>query len=81
MKHKPWSDADNSLLKAMQADGASAVRVAAALKRSIKSIAARARMLGAPFPKKRRKRFETPSNLWLHHTPQKILDQDEHGRN
>jgi hypothetical protein len=45
-----WSDADLKKLAAIVADGGTAIRAAAALKRSSMSCKTRARKLGTPFP-------------------------------
>lgn len=45
-----WTEEQETLLIALVADGASPVRAAAALKRNIKAVQAKARSLGKPFP-------------------------------
>jgi hypothetical protein len=45
-----WTQDEDERLKALVAQGASVVKVAAALKRRIISVRARARALGCPFP-------------------------------
>jgi hypothetical protein len=47
---EPWTPLDDERLKAMVAQGASVVRVAAALRRRKGIVRARARKLGCPFP-------------------------------
>jgi hypothetical protein len=57
-KYRPWSDDDIAQLKRLQASGASPVRAAIALKRSIQYVKEKARALGLPFitMRERRKR-------------------------
>jgi hypothetical protein len=79
--NKPWTDKDDSRLKAMAAGGASAIRAAAALHRTLKSIKVRARMLGTSFSSvvsKRRSRPETSSNLWYRPRFQSLFDRDDY---
>jgi hypothetical protein len=45
-----WTKEEDERLKALVAQGASVVKAAAALKRKIVSVRARARTLGCPFP-------------------------------
>jgi hypothetical protein len=51
-RNKPWvwTQDEDDRLRAFVAQGASVVKVAAALKRRIISVRARARALGCPFP-------------------------------
>jgi hypothetical protein len=59
---KSWSDADNELLKALAAAGASPIRAAAKFKRSTISVTTQARKLGVPFLPHRiaRKKWSEP---------------------
>jgi hypothetical protein len=64
---KPWTPEDDERLKALVTQGASVVRVAAALKRSHQPVRERARKLGCPFPPLRiaRKKWGgSKNNLW-----------------
>jgi hypothetical protein len=66
---REWTEEDNARLKEFVAQGASIVRAAAALDRSIRNVRIQARKLGAPFPPMRvfRKKFvDAPSNSWRH---------------
>jgi len=45
-----WTEAEDERLKALVAQGASVVKAAGALKRTIVSVRTRARALGCPFP-------------------------------
>jgi hypothetical protein len=45
-----WTEEDNARLKEFVAQGASIIRAAAALDRSIRHVRIQARKLGAPFP-------------------------------
>jgi hypothetical protein len=45
-----WTEEENERLKALATSGASVVRAAAALRRSIISVRDHARQLGTPFP-------------------------------
>jgi hypothetical protein len=45
-----WTQEEDERLRAFVAQGASAVKVAAALKRKITSVRTRARSIGCPFP-------------------------------
>jgi GcrA cell cycle regulator len=45
-----WTKEEDERLRALVAQGASAVKAAAALKRKIVSVRTRARVLGYPFP-------------------------------
>ena len=58
----PWSPEDIEKLKALIANGASATRAAAALKRKIVAVQVKARALGTPFPTVRteRKKWQEP---------------------
>jgi hypothetical protein len=49
-KHAAWTDKENQRLKALATSGASVVRAAAALGRTIVSARDQARRLGTPFP-------------------------------
>jgi hypothetical protein len=65
--HKPWTPQEEERLMAFAAQGASAIKVAAALKRSKLSIRERAKRLGCPFPllrTVRKKWADTPNNEW-----------------
>jgi hypothetical protein len=55
-----WTAEDNERLKALAATNVSAIRAAAALKRSTTSVRAQARKIGTPFPhmKDYRKQFQ-----------------------
>jgi hypothetical protein len=44
-----WTEEDNDRLRALVASGASKLRSAASLKRTLASVAAQARKLGVPF--------------------------------
>lgn len=55
---RPWTPDQVELLKSLLAGGASAVRAAAALNRSIISVQGKAREIGRPFPHKRKVRAE-----------------------
>jgi hypothetical protein len=60
MSLKPsWTEADNERIRQFVKQGISALRAAAALKRTIISVRAQARKIGAPFPTVRevRKKF------------------------
>jgi GcrA cell cycle regulator len=46
----PWTKEDNERLKTFVAQGASSIRAAAALNRSIMSVRYQARKIGCPFP-------------------------------
>jgi hypothetical protein len=64
---EPWRTLDDERLKAMVAQGASVVRVAAALRRRKGIVRARARKLGCPFPSlrvARQKWANAPDNEW-----------------
>lgn len=50
MKRKPWTEAENERLKLLLAQGASVVRAAAALNRSMVNIRNQSRKFGRPFP-------------------------------
>jgi hypothetical protein len=52
----PWSDQQIATLKALLKAGATPLRAAAALGRSLVSVKAKARLLGSPFPSARRRR-------------------------
>jgi hypothetical protein len=61
-----WTEAEDERLKALVAQGASVVKAAAALKRTIVSVRTRARVLGCPFPPlrvARQKWAATPDNV------------------
>jgi hypothetical protein len=49
-QHWTWTKEEDERLRAFVAQGASVVKAAAALKRRIVSVRARARALGCPFP-------------------------------
>jgi hypothetical protein len=51
-KRAPWTEAENERLKAFVAQGASTIRAAAALNRTMTSVHLQARRLGSPFPPK-----------------------------
>jgi hypothetical protein len=64
---EPWTPQDDERLKAFVAQGASALRAAAAFKRTKTSVRVRARALGCPFPPfrdARQKWADTPNNEW-----------------
>jgi len=64
-----WTEEDNARLREFVAQGASIIRAAAALDRSIRNVRIQARKLGAPFPPMRifRKKFvDAPSNSRRH---------------
>jgi hypothetical protein len=64
-----WTKEDNARLKEFVAQGASIIRAAAALDRSIRNVRIQARKLGAPFPPMRifrKKLVDAPSNSWRH---------------
>jgi hypothetical protein len=66
---RPWTQEDNARLKEFVAQGASIIRVAAALHRSTKSIRIQARKLGEPFPPMRvfrKKLADVLSGSWRH---------------
>lgn len=46
---RPWTDEEVKVLKALVAKGASPVKAAAALKRKMESVKAKARIIGTPF--------------------------------
>jgi hypothetical protein len=50
MKPGPWTEADNERLKSLVTQGATIIRAAAALKRTMVSVRIQARKLGTPFP-------------------------------
>jgi GcrA cell cycle regulator len=50
LRKRPWTQEDDEWLRAFVAQGASAVRVAAALKRNTMSVRYQARKIGSPFP-------------------------------
>jgi hypothetical protein len=61
-----WTKEEDERLRALVAEGASVVKAAAALKRKIASVRARARALGCPFPPLRvvrQKLAGTPNNV------------------
>ena len=61
-----WTEQEDERLRALVAQGASVVKVAAALKRKIVSVRMRARALGCPFPPLRvvrQKWSDTSDNL------------------
>ena len=63
----PWTDQDSERLKALVANGASAIRAAAIFNRTLVSIKEKARKLGTPFPSVRdvRKKFAAdPDATW-----------------
>jgi hypothetical protein len=65
MTSKRWTDTDIKHLKALLADGSSAIRASVALKRTLKSVQLQARKLGTPFPPLARSKLpKSPSNLW-----------------
>jgi hypothetical protein len=51
--HDTWTDEERERVKAFATNGASVLRAAAALKRSMKSVRVEARRLGTPFPSTR----------------------------
>jgi hypothetical protein len=59
-----WTEEDNARLREFVAQGASIIRAAAALDRSIRNVRIQARKLGAPFPPMRifRKKFVDASS-------------------
>ena len=62
-----WTEEDNARLKEFVAQGASIIRVAAALHRNIKSVRIQARKLGEPFPPMRafrKKLANVPFSAW-----------------
>ena len=64
---RPWTEEDNARLKEFVAQGASIIRAAAALNRSIKNVRIQARKLGAPFPPMRifrKKLANVPFSAW-----------------
>jgi hypothetical protein len=64
---EPWTPQDDERLKAFAAQGASILRVAAALRRRKGIVQARAKKLGCPFPPLRvirQKWANTPNNEW-----------------
>jgi GcrA cell cycle regulator len=64
---KPWTPEEDERIRSFVAKGASALRAAAALKRSKASVTARAHKLGCPFPTlkaAREKWADTPNNPW-----------------
>jgi GcrA cell cycle regulator len=61
-----WTQQEDERLRALVAQGASVVKAAAALKRKIVSVRARARAIGCPFPPlrvARQKWAGTPDNV------------------
>jgi hypothetical protein len=67
MMYKRWTTADDELIKAFVARGASIVRAASALKRKQAAVRIRARKLGYPFPTinaARKKRAASADSLW-----------------
>jgi GcrA cell cycle regulator len=50
LKRNSWTDEENERLKTMVAGGATAVRAAAAFRRTIVSVRTQARKIGSPFP-------------------------------
>jgi hypothetical protein len=69
--NKPWTESDIDRLKTLLANGSSAVRAAAALKRTVNSVKVQARKLGMPFPSvvAVRKLPESTPSLWPHGRP------------
>jgi GcrA cell cycle regulator len=64
---EPWTSQDDERLKALAAQGASAIRAAAALRRREATVRSRAKKLGCPFPRVRVARLKwanTPNNEW-----------------
>jgi hypothetical protein len=59
-KGSPWTDEENERLKQLAVSGASVVRAAAALRRSMISVRDQARKLGTPFPSLRIPRQKRP---------------------
>jgi GcrA cell cycle regulator len=49
-RNPPWTTEDNERLKGLVAQGASVIRAAAALNRSIMGVRHQARKIGCPFP-------------------------------
>jgi hypothetical protein len=49
-RNRPWTNEEDDRLRAFVAEGASVVKVAAALNRKMVSVRTRARSLGCPFP-------------------------------
>ena len=49
-RNPKWTEAEDDRLRVFVAQGASVVRVAAALKRKVISVRQRARKIGCPFP-------------------------------
>jgi GcrA cell cycle regulator len=65
-KAAPWTKEDNERLKGFVAKGASVIRAAAALNRSIMGVRNQARKMGIPFPPlraTRQKWADTPDNF------------------
>jgi hypothetical protein len=80
MKSSGWTEVQNERLKALAAEGASIVRAAAALNRTIESIRAQARKLGVSFPAinaERKKLTGTPSLLGRRQTRPRPAEQEE----
>ncbi len=50
VKSKPWTEADNERIREFAKNGMSALRAAAALKRTMISVRNQARKIGCPFP-------------------------------
>jgi hypothetical protein len=64
--NQPWTDADDDRLRAFVRQGASAIRAAAALRRTTASVRFRARAIGCPFPAlrvARQKWADTPDHI------------------
>jgi hypothetical protein len=59
----PWSDEQIATLKVLLKAGATPLRAAAALGRSMVSVKAKARLLGSPFPSARRNTKVRKANL------------------
>jgi hypothetical protein len=81
-RNKLWTKEEDERLRAFVAQGASAVKVAAALKRKIVSVRTHARALGCPFPTSRGRRISTQSNpfkLNRNHTLRDLLPHQEEG--
>jgi hypothetical protein len=49
-RNPQWTEAEDERLRAFVAQGASVIRVSAALKRKVISVRQRARKIGCPFP-------------------------------
>ena len=65
-RNLPWTKEDNERLEGFVAKGASVIRAAAALNRSIMGVRNQARKMGAPFPPlraARQKWADTPDNF------------------